>query len=212
MDSSSFARTHTLITNYPGKIVVTKNCHDSLSRQISVCSPVFIHKWIITRTTYVRPRRMICLQHKFDHFLQVLAINHHQGEEKGPCTYRKRTEKFGRSKFLTFSQSWFKQWNTSLRFLETKKKQTRKDKYQKNLSRGSKLFKYSTKGIFHISINLLVVYRESVNLIGCLTRRLSADSLQLWIANENQLFRTRDACFTPQCTSRAVFETFELPL
>ena len=30
-----------------------------------------------------------------------------------------------------------------------------------------------------VSINLLVVYRESVNLIGYLTRRLSADSLQL---------------------------------
>ena len=30
-----------------------------------------------------------------------------------------------------------------------------------------------------ISINLLVVYRESVNLIGYITRRLSADSLQL---------------------------------
>ena len=44
-----------------------------------------------------------------------------------------------------------------------------------------------------ISINSLVVYRESVNLIGYLTRRLSADSLQL-------------------CTSRAVFETFELPM
>ena len=31
-----------------------------------------------------------------------------------------------------------------------------------------------------ISINLLVLvlYRESVNLIGCITRRLSADSLQ----------------------------------
>ena len=29
------------------------------------------------------------------------------------------------------------------------------------------------------SINLLVVYHESVNLIGYLTRRLSADSLQL---------------------------------
>ena len=29
------------------------------------------------------------------------------------------------------------------------------------------------------SINLLVVYRESVNLTGYLTRRLSADSLQL---------------------------------
>ena len=35
----------------------------------------------------------------------------------------------------------------------------------------------------HISINLLVVYRESVNLIGYITRRLSADSQQLWIAN-----------------------------
>ena len=32
---------------------------------------------------------------------------------------------------------------------------------------------------FVISINLLVVYRESVNLIGYLTRRLSADSPQL---------------------------------
>ena len=30
-----------------------------------------------------------------------------------------------------------------------------------------------------ISINLLVVYREAVNLIGYITRRLSADSLQL---------------------------------
>ena len=30
-----------------------------------------------------------------------------------------------------------------------------------------------------ISINLFVVYRESVNLIGYVTRRLSADSLQL---------------------------------
>ena len=38
-----------------------------------------------------------------------------------------------------------------------------------------------------ISINLLVVYRESVNLIGYITRRLSADSQQLWIANENCL-------------------------
>ena len=38
----------------------------------------------------------------------------------------------------------------------------------------------------NISINLLVVYRESVNLIDYITRRLSADSLQLWIANENR--------------------------
>ena len=36
------------------------------------------------------------------------------------------------------------------------------------------------------SINLLVVYRESVNLIGYITRRLSADSQRLWIANENR--------------------------
>ena len=40
--------------------------------------------------------------------------------------------------------------------------------------------------IYLLSINLLVVYRESVNLIGYITRRLSADSLQLWIANENR--------------------------
>ena len=33
--------------------------------------------------------------------------------------------------------------------------------------------------LFDFSINLLVVYRESVNLIGYITRRLSADSLQL---------------------------------
>jgi len=32
--------------------------------------------------------------------------------------------------------------------------------------------------INRISINLLVVYRESVNLIGYITRRLSADSLR----------------------------------
>ena len=33
--------------------------------------------------------------------------------------------------------------------------------------------------IYIYSINLVVVYRESVNLIGYITRRLSADSLQL---------------------------------
>ena len=37
--------------------------------------------------------------------------------------------------------------------------------------------------VIWFSINLLVVYRESVNLIGYITRRLSADSQQLWIAN-----------------------------
>ena len=36
----------------------------------------------------------------------------------------------------------------------------------------------ATWNLFAISINLLVVYRESVNLIGYITRRLSADSLQ----------------------------------
>ena len=47
------------------------------------------------------------------------------------------------------------------------------------------LFVYFGGGVFHpgwlsvLSINLLVVYRESVNLIGYITRRLSADSLQL---------------------------------
>ena len=40
-------------------------------------------------------------------------------------------------------------------------------------------FLYVTKGIKTISTNLLVVYRESVNLIGYITRRLSADSIQL---------------------------------
>ena len=36
-----------------------------------------------------------------------------------------------------------------------------------------------TQIITLFSINLLVVYRESVNLIGYITRRLSPDSLQL---------------------------------
>ena len=35
------------------------------------------------------------------------------------------------------------------------------------------------KVIIVISINLVVVYHESVNLIGYITRRLSANSLQL---------------------------------
>ena len=74
------------------------------------------------------------------------------------------------------------------------------------------LLTFSDSILFAISINLLVVYRDSVNLIGYITRRLAADSLQLWVANENRLFWTRDACFTPQCTSRTVFETFELPM
>ena len=38
---------------------------------------------------------------------------------------------------------------------------------------------HRTQMIIKISINLLVVYRESVNLTGYITRRLSAYSLQL---------------------------------
>ena len=41
------------------------------------------------------------------------------------------------------------------------------------------LIGYITRRLSAVSINLLVVYRESVNLIGYITRRLSADSLQL---------------------------------
>ena len=37
----------------------------------------------------------------------------------------------------------------------------------------------SEQPIISISINLLVLYRESVNLMGYITRRLSADSQQL---------------------------------
>ena len=40
-----------------------------------------------------------------------------------------------------------------------------------------KIFK--NHDLMTIGINLLVVYRESVNLIGYITGRLSADSLQL---------------------------------
>ena len=46
----------------------------------------------------------------------------------------------------------------------------------------SKIWSLSTperNGITGLSINLLVVYRESVILIGYITRRLSADSQQL---------------------------------
>ena len=38
---------------------------------------------------------------------------------------------------------------------------------------------YYSKDLIYFSINLLVVYRESMNLIGYITLRLSADSLQL---------------------------------
>ena len=41
------------------------------------------------------------------------------------------------------------------------------------------LIGYITRRLSAVSINLLVVYRESVNLIGYITGRLSADSLQL---------------------------------
>ena len=42
----------------------------------------------------------------------------------------------------------------------------------------SSVHSYRTRSVTN-SINLLVVYRESVNLIGYISRRLSADSLQL---------------------------------
>ena len=42
-----------------------------------------------------------------------------------------------------------------------------------------KKWKTCTVFLSSFSINLLVVYRESVNLIGYITRRLSADSQQL---------------------------------
>ena len=41
------------------------------------------------------------------------------------------------------------------------------------------MFNSDNLGIINIIINLLVVYSESVNLIGYITRTLSADSLQL---------------------------------
>ena len=44
---------------------------------------------------------------------------------------------------------------------------------------GSASLQTSRVGYRQLSINLLVVYRESVNLIGYITRRLSADSQQL---------------------------------
>ena len=62
---------------------------------------------------------------------------------------------------------------TDSSFCFEKKKKTKKQKQQQNnfiLGNALKLIK--------ISINLLVVYRESVNLIGYITCRLSADSLQ----------------------------------
>jgi len=51
----------------------------------------------------------------------------------------------------------------------------------KNVDSLNQLRNIKTLSVFlsSFSINLLVVYRESVNLIGYITRRLSADSLQL---------------------------------
>ena len=42
-----------------------------------------------------------------------------------------------------------------------------------------KFIECSSDLYIYFSINLLLVYRESVNLIGYITRRLSADSQQL---------------------------------
>ena len=60
----------------------------------------------------------------------------------------------------------------SLHFV-LKKKNKKQKQQQNNLILGNAL------KLIKISINLLVVYRETVNLIGYITRRLSADSLQL---------------------------------
>ena len=54
----------------------------------------------------------------------------------------------------------------------------RKTKKEMSLC-GSNKKKLKNHDLMTISINLLVVYRESINLIGYITRRLSADSLQL---------------------------------
>ena len=61
------------------------------------------------------------------------------------------------------------------------------------------------------SINLRVVYRESVNLIGYITRRLSADSLRQDIRQDSC---SRDCIRDPlsnlnQCTWRECRATFE---
>ena len=47
------------------------------------------------------------------------------------------------------------------------------------LGKQKKEAKSMTAELSYFGINLLVVYRESVTLIGYITRRLSADSLQL---------------------------------
>ena len=62
-------------------------------------------------------------------------------------------------------------------------------------------------GITSISINLLVIYRESVNLTGYITRRLSIDGLA-------QDSRSRDCIGDPlsnlnQCTWREWRATFK---
>ena len=66
-------------------------------------------------------------------------------------------------------------------FLMLKKKRYKRRKviiiYMTYVFKKATLFK--TIYIYIFSINLLVVYRESVNLIGYITRRLSADSHQL---------------------------------
>ena len=61
---------------------------------------------------------------------------------------------------------------TESSFCFEKKKNKKQKQQQNNLILGNAL------KLIKISINLLVVYREYVNLIGYITRRLSADSLQ----------------------------------
>ena len=60
------------------------------------------------------------------------------------------------------------QWSVNLTFAGLQKSNT-----------SHKLSTCCQAQLSSFTINLLVVYRESVNLIGYVTRRLSADSLQL---------------------------------
>ena len=85
----------------------------------------------------------------------------------------------------------------SLHFVLKKKKTKKQKQQQNNLILGNAL------KLIKISINLLVVYRESVNLIGYITRRLSAVSiitqviieiLALSLAENGVIFRYNHLC------------------
>ena len=72
-----------------------------------------------------------------------------------------------------------REWNNCfIKFLKLQKFEVRNTS-EKIRAKWKKNFMKMRCCVTPFSINLLVVYRESVNLIGYLTRRLSADSLQL---------------------------------